>query len=70
MVHPRTEFVINQRTVPRHDRFHHAHGVFARRAARVAGAVIVVVSKEPADFSVSIDTSRPVNQIASARSET
>ena len=49
----------------RHDRFHHAHGVFAWRAACVAGAVIVIVSEKPADFSVAFDAARPINRIVS-----
>src|SRR5262249_22885470 len=51
--------------VPGDDLIQHAHRVFARRATSVAGAVVVIVSKNAADFSVQIDAAWPVNRIVS-----
>src|SRR6185369_2568520 len=49
--------------VPLYDLFQHAHRIFARRSTGIAGAVIVVVSKNATDFSIPIYTARPVNRI-------
>src|SRR5215208_2070220 len=49
--------------VSRYYRFNHAHRVFSWSAARVACAVIVIVSKDSADLTVSFNSSRPINRI-------
>src|SRR6185503_2725563 len=51
-----------QRRVSRHDRFHHAHRVFAWRAAGVARAVIVIVGEQSTDFAIALDAARPINR--------
>src|SRR6185503_692195 len=56
----------HQRRVVRNDRLHHAHRIFTRRAPRVAGAVIMVVSKQPAGLTVARNSGRPTHGIVAS----
>src|SRR5688572_3667463 len=54
------ESTLNVRGGLRHDRFHYAHRIFSRRAAGVAGTVIMVVSVYAAYIPVNLDPVWPV----------